>query len=347
MGAELSRLKPEYVLGVKTYLERRNEVALSVAYELGRRAVSEGMGVLDMALLHQDAVEALLNSASPSQRSELTRAAGDFFRELLSPFEMSFRGYRTANHELRRLNEVLARQKEAADVINRELESFSYSVSHDLRAPLRHIDGFSQALLEDHDAQLDAQGRTYLSRIREATQRMGQLIDDLLSLARVTRSDFQSVDVDLTSIVHTVTDRLRASEPQRRVELRIEERVRGKGDTRLLTVLLENLLGNAWKFTSKREQACIEFGTTECAGEVTYFVRDNGAGFDMAHAEKLFGTFQRLHAAAEFDGVGIGLATVQRVVHRHGGRVSGEGKVNGGATFRFTLGTGTASSCRD
>jgi light-regulated signal transduction histidine kinase (bacteriophytochrome) len=347
MGAELTRFKPEYVLGLETYLERRNEISLSVGYELGRRAITEGLGLLDMALLHQDAVEALLNSASTAQRSELTRAAGDFFRELLSPFEMSLRGYRTANHELRRLNEVLAQQKEAADVINRELESFSYSVSHDLRAPLRSIDGFSQALLEDYDSQLDAQGRAYLSRIRDATQRMGHLIDDLLSLARVTRSDFQSVDVDLTSIVRMVTDRLRAVDPERRVELRIEEGVRAKGDTRLLTVLFENLLGNAWKFTSKREHARIEFGKTESAGQVTYFVRDNGAGFDMAHAEKLFGTFQRLHSASEFDGMGIGLATVQRVIHRHGGRVSGEGRVDAGATFRFTLGEAAASTSRD
>lgn len=346
MSDELARLKPDYTLGVKTYLERRNEVSLSVAYELGRRALGEGLGVLDMALLHQEAVEALLNSASSSQRSTLTRAAGDFFRELLSPFEMSFRGYRTANHELRRLNESLARQKEVSDIVNRELESFSYSVSHDLRAPLRSIDGFSRALLEDCQEQLNGDGKRYLQHIRESAQRMSQLIDDLLSLARVTRSDFRPVEVDLSLIAHGVAERLRLGTPERQVEFRIQEDVHGRGDTRLLTVLLENLLGNAWKFSSKCEHGLIEFGKQEQANQCTYFVRDNGAGFDMKYAEKLFGTFQRLHSTAEFEGTGIGLATVQRVVHRHGGRIWGEGEVGRGAVFRFTLGESASSGPR-
>lgn len=347
MSPELERLKPEYILGVKTYLEHRDEIALSVAYELGRRALGEGLGVLDMALLHQGAVEALLNSASTAQRSDLTRAAGDFFRELLSPFEMSFRGYRTANSELRRLNESLARQKEAAEAVNRELESFSYSVSHDLRAPLRAIEGFSSALLEDCRGQLDTDALEHMRRIREATQRMQQLIDDLLSLARVTRSELQRIEVDLSELARTVLDRLQASQPERRVEFRIQSGVRARGDLRLLTVVFENLLGNAWKFTSKREHALIEFGKGETAGTSSYFIRDNGAGFDMRYAEKLFGTFQRLHSALDFDGTGVGLATVQRVIHRHGGWVSGEGRVGQGATFRFTLGNESADAWND
>jgi light-regulated signal transduction histidine kinase (bacteriophytochrome) len=341
MSDDLSALRDEYLAALARYLGAGDESALSYAYELGRRAMVDGMGVLDMALLQRTALDELVVSAPADQRARLANAAADFFNELLSPFEMSFRGYRGANEELRRLNESLLRQKDAVENVNRELESFSYSVSHDLRAPLRRIDGFSQILLEDSADKLDEDGKKCLRGVREGTAHMAQLIDDLLSLARVTRTEIHRVEVDFTGLARRIAERLRAASPERDGEFIIADGVRANGDARLLAVLLENLLGNAWKFTSKRAHAVIAFGREEKCGTPTYFVRDNGAGFDMAYTKKLFGAFQRLHSASEFEGTGIGLATVQRVVRRHEGRVWAEGKVDGGATFYFTLGGGS------
>jgi PAS domain S-box-containing protein len=220
---------------------------------------------------------------------------------------------------------------------NRELEAFSYSVSHDLRAPLRSLHGFSQALLEDYGDHLDAQGRDWLQRIQAASQRMGGLIDDLLTLSRVARREMRLTPVDLSALARSVAEELQQREPGRQVTFCIAAGLKATGDAGLLQVALENLLGNAWKFTSKRPEAVIELGTCEHDGRRAFFVRDDGAGFDMAYAGKLFGAFQRLHAASEFPGSGIGLATVQRIVHRHGGRVWAEGAVGRGATFYFTL----------
>ena len=222
-------------------------------------------------------------------------------------------------------------------VSNKELESFCYSVSHDLRAPLRGIDGFSQALLVKYPAQLDERGRHYLERIRAGTQRMGQLIDDLLNLSRVTRHEMRTETVMLSALAHGVAEELRKTQPQRAVEFRIQENLQAQGDAHLLRIALQNLLDNAWKYTSKHAHARIEFGLVERQGEAVYFVRDDGAGFDMAYAGKLFGAFQRLHDENEFDGVGVGLATVQRIIHRHGGRIWAESAPEQGATFYFTL----------
>jgi signal transduction histidine kinase len=223
------------------------------------------------------------------------------------------------------------------ELANKELESFSYSVSHDLRAPLRSIDGFSKAVLEDHGDTLDDQGRSDLQRVRAATQRMGQLIDDMLNLSRVSRGEMRRQTVDLSMIVKSIAAELQVSEPDRRVKMEIADGARVMGDERLLRVLLENLLRNAWKFTGKHPTAKIEFGIAENNGKPVYFVRDDGAGFDMAYANKLFGPFQRLHAMTEFTGTGIGLATVQRIISRHGGRVWAQGEPEKGATFYFTL----------
>lgn len=220
---------------------------------------------------------------------------------------------------------------------NQELESFSYSVSHDLRAPLRAVDGFSQALLEDYPEQLDKQGKVYLERVRVNVQRMGELIDDLLTLSKITRAEMNYEPVDLSTLVRTITVELKKQEPERQVEFVIEDDLHVDGDARLLQVALENLLDNAWKFTSKQPKACIEFGSLNHDNVDTFFVRDNGAGFDMTYANKLFGAFQRLHALSDFSGTGIGLATVKRVIRRHGGKVWAEGALNQGATFYFTL----------
>ena len=245
------------------------------------------------------------------------------------------------NAELQRARDemeqhVIARtaQLEAA---NKELESFSYSVSHDLRAPLRGIDGFSQALLEDYGDRLDAQGKSYLQRVRAASQRMAELIDDMLSLSRVSRGEMKSQAVDLGALAQSVAAELQSADRRRQVEFTIAAGLVAQGDARLLRVVLENLLRNAWKFTGKNSTAKIEVGVDRQNGQPVYFVRDDGAGFDMAYAEKLFGAFQRLHSSTEFQGTGIGLATVQRVIRRHGGRVWAESKVGQGATFYFTL----------
>jgi len=344
MTEPVDRFSSEYLEALEAYLRTGDEAALSDAYEIGRRAMIEGLGILDMATLHQRAVEGVVLPAAAVDRSRLASAVGQFFNEALSAFEMAFRGYRSANEELRRLNETLARKKEALELVNRELESFSYSVSHDLRAPLRSIDGFSAALLEDSADTLDEHGKDYLRRVRDATERMGELIDDLLELARVTRSELVKVDLDLSALAQRVADRMHASAPARTVHFHCQDGVRGRGDAHLVTILLENLLGNAWKFTSKLTDAEVEFGRINHSSRPAYFVRDNGAGFDMAYAGKLFGAFQRLHSGAEFEGTGIGLATVQRIVQRHNGRVWAEGQVGAGATFYFTLGEEEAGS---
>jgi signal transduction histidine kinase len=239
------------------------------------------------------------------------------------------------------LNEQLARRNAELAAANRELEAFTYSVSHDLRAPLRAIDGFSRALLDDYTERLDEKGRHYLDRVRAGTQRMAQLIDDLLGLSRVTRGELRRQAVDLSALAAEVAAEIGRQSAARRVELAVAAGVVTSGDPRLLRIVLENLLGNAWKYTAKRAEARIEFGLMPPAngGPPTYFVRDDGAGFDMAYAHNLFGAFQRLHSAQEFEGTGIGLAIVQRIVHRHGGRIWADAAVDRGATFYFTLGS--------
>jgi PAS domain S-box-containing protein len=252
---------------------------------------------------------------------------------------------KAAEEELRRRNAELAEQvrDHAAalirlDVANRELEAFSYSVSHDLRAPLRTLDGFSQALLEDQGDRLDAQGKDYLRRVRENAQKMGRLIDDLLGLARVTRTELHREAIDLADVAREVAAELGEASPPRAIDLVIPASLPAIGDRRLVRALLGNVLGNAWKFTGKTAHARVELGIVKAGwGEPAFFVRDNGAGFDEEYAGKLFRPFARLHSAEEFPGTGIGLATAQRIVHRHGGRVWAEGTVGGGATFYFTL----------
>jgi light-regulated signal transduction histidine kinase (bacteriophytochrome) len=220
---------------------------------------------------------------------------------------------------------------------NRELEAFSYSVSHDLRAPLRAIDGFSKALLSMHAAQLDEQGKNYLNRVRTATQRMGSLIDDLLNLSRISRGELRREQVDITRLARGVAEDLRRHYSTPAASIEIEPGLQAAADPRLLSVVLENLLGNAWKFTSKQATPRVSVGKQQNGSQTVFYVRDNGAGFDMAYSDNLFRPFQRLHSQSEFEGTGIGLATVQRVINRHSGRVWAEGAVGAGATFYFTL----------
>ena len=244
---------------------------------------------------------------------------------------------REASRALAILNQDLQKRVMDLDMANKELEAFSYSVSHDLRAPLRSIDGFSQALLEDYAGKVDAVGRDYLTRVRAASQKMAQLIDDLLQLSRVARAQLVRKPVDVTAVARDIAEGLRIGEPERRVEWRIEEGLEVAADPVLMRQVMANLLANSWKFTSKKADARIEVGWMPADGGRRLFVRDNGAGFDMAYADRLFGVFQRLHASCDFDGTGIGLAIVQRIVRRHGGDVHAEGAVGEGACFSFSM----------
>ncbi len=260
------------------------------------------------------------------QKNELQRYAADLEQRV-----------EERTHELKERNESLRRNAAELLAANTELDAFAYSVSHDLRAPLRSIDGFSQILLEDYATQLDEAGRESLHRVRAASQRMGTLIDDLLKLARVTRAEIRTEDVDLSGIARDIVAELQRTTPERQVEFAIAPGLKTRGDARLLRVVLDNLLRNSWKYTAKQPAPRVEFRSADANGGPTFMVRDNGAGFDMKYADKLFGVFQRLHSAADFEGTGIGLATVRRIITRHGGRIWAEGAVDQGATFYFTL----------
>ena len=243
-----------------------------------------------------------------------------------------------AETEIAELNRALQRHATETEASNRELEAFSYSVSHDLRAPLRSITSFSQALLEDHSASLDEEGRDYLQRVVRGGQRMADLIEDMMVLSRITRDEMARRPVDLSATAREMVDELAREEPDREVAVEVQPGLVAEADPKLLRIMIENLLANAWKFTAGRPEPRIEFGAMpDGNGRRVFYVRDNGAGFDMEHAGRLFTPFQRLHSEAEFPGTGIGLATVQRVVRRHGGKVWAEGRVRHGATFYFTI----------
>ncbi|HEY5809426.1 MAG TPA: ATP-binding protein [Povalibacter sp.] len=243
--------------------------------------------------------------------------------------------------QIQKLNEELEERVQertaALEAANRELEAFSYSVAHDLRAPLRGITGFSQLLIDQYAPQLDQEGVGYLNRVRSAATKMSELIDALLSLARVGRAELHPADIDLTQLATLVSEDLAAAVPDRKVNMQIEAGMSAYADPQLLRVVVHNLLENAWKFSGRHPLATIGIGTVAGAEQPTYFVRDNGAGFDPAYSDKLFGAFQRLHSQQEFPGTGIGLAIVQRVVTRHGGIIWAESRPQQGATFFFTL----------
>ena len=242
-----------------------------------------------------------------------------------------------AEDDIRNLNAQLVQRSAQLEASNKELEAFSYSVSHDLRAPLRGIDGFSQAVLEDYDEKLDDSGRSYLKRVRAASQRMSQLIDAMLNLARLTRAEIRTETFNMSEIVQNILEDLQKIEPEREVKCIVAENLWATADPQLIRAVLENLLGNAWKFTRNQPNPCIEFGHAQYKGQAAFFVKDNGAGFEMTYVHKLFGAFQRLHAYTEYPGVGVGLATVHRIIQRHGGQSWAEGAVDEGAAFHFTL----------
>jgi light-regulated signal transduction histidine kinase (bacteriophytochrome) len=236
-----------------------------------------------------------------------------------------------------RLEELVAERTTDLLAVNQELEAFTHSVSHDLHAPLRRINDFSQILLNDYADSLDRQGSEYLERLQASSQHMSRLIDDLLDLSRVTRADMSRQQTDLSAMARVITGELLNEQPERQARFDIQEEIMVSGDPNLLNMLLQNLLENAWKFTSKKAETRISFGITEYQGRQVYYVRDNGAGFDMAYVDKLFEPFQRLHSTKEYPGTGIGLASVKRIIRRHGGQIWAEGEVDHGATFYFTL----------
>lgn len=242
-----------------------------------------------------------------------------------------------ARQKIEELAAVAQRRAGELASSNKELEAFSYSVAHDLRSPVRHMEGFSKALLLEYADKLDERGKKYLQFVHDGSEKMGQLIDDLLMLTGVTRNELRYTDVDLSELAHSAAMSLQQQYPERQVDAVIAHCVVEKGDPRLLRLILDNLLSNAWKFTSRQDHARIEFGVMKQESKPVYYVRDNGVGFNMAYAHKLFRAFERLHGQDEFPGSGIGLATVERVVRRHGGKVWAEGEVNKGATFYFTL----------
>jgi signal transduction histidine kinase len=276
-------------------------------------------------------VELNRKSALLQQQSELLERRN---HELQHAIERSWR----AEEEIKALNQHLERQITRLSEVNRELETFSFTVSHDLRGPLSRISGFSKALIDFHAGQLDETGRRYLERIDHSTSRMCELVEDLLNFSRLTRVELSETKVDLSALVRAIAGELEARDSGRQVRFALADGIEGWGDATLLRAVLWNLLENAWKYTRKRELGQIEFGVMEADGKRVYYVRDNGAGFDMAAASRLFQPFYRAHKDSDFEGTGIGLATVERIIRRHGGRIWAEAEIDGGATFFFTLG---------
>jgi PAS domain S-box-containing protein len=315
------------LLGEKAYDEIHGRVQKAFAGE---------KQVFDSTLRHRDGSNRHVRVSYIPCVSALGKTEGIYIMTLdLTEYQQSQAEVQRLNAELERRVQERTAQLQAT---NHELEAFCYSVSHDLRAPLRSVRGFTEVLLEQYATQLDLRGQDFLRRVRDASSQMDKLVDDLLRLSRVSRSEIQCQDVHLSRLAEEIIAELKKAEPSRNVEVSLEPGLQGRGDERLLRLVLDNLLRNAWKFTSKRPDARIEFGCRK-EGDPAFFVRDNGVGFDMIYENRLFGVFQRLHSASDYPGSGVGLAIVQRVINRHGGRVWAEGAVNSGATFHFTLPT--------
>jgi len=312
-----TQLEHEYTTALRDAVGGAGEMALAHAYELGRVAAASGVGVVDLVSIHQTAVQQVLGETAPPAE------IGQFVTEALSPFEMTHRGFREANERL--------------ECAYRELESFSYSVSHDLRAPLRTISAFTQALADDLKFQLDDKARDHLRRVLAAAARMSDLIDALLELSHISRAAIGRHKIDLSAMATGVVDELRRRDVTRKLGAEITPDLSVEADGRLMRIMLENLIGNAWKFTANVPHPKVTIGVEHREDERVFFVQDNGAGFDMQQADRLFTPFQRLHNAREYAGTGIGLATVRRIIERHGGRIWAEGEIGKGATFFFTL----------
>lgn len=339
IGLVVALLSVAVAYALSSRLQRAVTTPLSAIAQVAQQVTQERNYSLRVRKLSEDEIGRLAEAFN-AMLAEVERATLDL-QSSNRTLQREVGERSRAEQEVSRLNAELegrVRERTAQlEYTNRELESFCYAVSHDLRAPLRSIDGFSQALLQDCLPQLPEDGRRFLQRIRASTQRMGQLIEDLLTLSKVSRGELARSEVDVGDLARRVVADLEQRTGGRRGEVHIWDAMHADADPRLLRTALENLIGNAWKFTGKLEHPRIEIGCLQDGERATYFVRDNGAGFDMTYADKLFAAFQRLHAESEFPGTGIGLATVQRIVHRHGGRVWANAAPGKGATFFFTL----------
>ena len=329
----------DYTAGLRAYLEEPGESALAAAYDLGRAAMDSGAGVINIVGAHAEAVGSILDG---SPADAISARSIPFLVECLAPLEMAHRGFMEANRALQTANADLELRTGQLQTANKELESFAYSVSHDLRAPLRAIDGFSQTVTEDCAPLLDDAGRFAIERIRANAIRMERLIDDMLHLARISHGELSCGPTDLGALARQIVAELREQQPDRHLDVRIADGLVADVDPDFMRIALANLLSNAFKFTGRQAAPRIDFASETRDGEVVYYVRDNGAGFDMAYADQAFRPFERLHSQDEFTGTGIGLATVQRVIRRHGGRIWADAAIGRGATFSFTLG-GTRS----
>lgn len=339
------------------YHTRYRPLLIAIVLTIGFVTLSLGLGYIFTKNL-KHSINNLIHGTNELGRgnlnTEIPVISSDEVGRLTHAFNLMARNLRESTVSRRSLEKALEEVKKSRDQLeavtrelevknvaliasNKELEAFSYSVSHDLRAPLRSADGFSKALMEEYFEKLDEQGKDYLNRIRAAAQRMGRLIDDLLNLSRISRKEMIIAKVNLSEIVEKIAEEYRKNEPERKVNVTIARDILVLGDEQLLKIVFENLFSNAWKFTSKKPIATLEFGVTKKEGNLVYFMRDDGAGFDMRYVQKLFGAFQRLHLASDFPGTGVGLATVQRIIHRHGGLIWAEAEVEKGATFYFTL----------
>ncbi len=340
--AELEPLVADRIARMRDQLATREalgkDIPLDDAHSLANGQLDEAIRRHTSDLIERE--HDLLDRREADSSDQSGRAMLFFAGSAAIAFVLLLSAFAINRYEIRERERAEAKTADAlvaSIALNAELESFSYSVSHDLRTPLRAIDGFSQALLEDCGDKLDEQGKSHLARVRAGTQRMGVLIDDILALSRVTRSKMELQRFDLSAVATEAIAELRESDPTRELEVTIAPDLIVYADPRLVRIALDNLLGNAFKFTAKRATAHIEVGATTDNGERALFVRDDGVGFDPRYADKLFGAFQRLHEAKEFSGTGIGLATVQRIVHRHGGRIWATSEPDKGATFLFTL----------
>jgi light-regulated signal transduction histidine kinase (bacteriophytochrome) len=328
MLEDLESLGRQYTAALQVHLTGNDSASLVTASELAHRMRSAGLGLLDAFAIHEKALAVPGSPAlSAAASADACSKANGFFREVLSVFETALP---------QRWNETLEQQRIEIEAANKELESFRYSVSHDLRAPLRAIDGFS-AILEEQADRLDDDGRHCLQIVRSSAQRMGHLIDDMLLLVRVGRGDLNRERIDVSEMAQEIAAKLQQQEPERRVDFDLQPNLTAVADRKLLHIVVENLLGNAWKFTSKTPEAHVGFGATESPQGRAFFVRDNGVGFSMEYAARLFNPFQRLHSESEFPGTGIGLAVVRRIVERHGGQVWADAAVDRGTTLFFTL----------
>ncbi|MES2964419.1 MAG: ATP-binding protein [Bdellovibrionota bacterium] len=349
LGNQFALEALEHLRKTQIQLTARADVVFKAVNENRNRPIIAGAAIalvlLSIALwFGLNASRRLSSSLTSLVRATKEITAGNmaYRAEIVEPDEIGYLAnafnLMTESLENRTVSrDAFERRSQELAAANRELEAFSYSVSHDLRAPLRAIDGFSHALLEENGDRLDEQGRKDLTRVRMASQTMGKLIDDLLNLSRLSRAEMKKEDVDLTEIASAIAKSLKESDPTRDVEFAIQADLHAEADPALIRIALDNLIGNAWKYTSKHPRARIEVGRAKSDGKTVFFVRDDGAGFDPAFATRLFGAFQRLHSAKEFPGTGIGLATVARIIRRHGGTIWAEGQVEKGSTFSFTL----------